>query len=81
MKTIKDIAATKAVPWETLATAIDQNFSESAQGVSQLSEELKMVEMCSPNYCVGYWDKDSLNPESLDTLGDVSLLKNGIFIC
>ena len=74
MKTIKNIAATTAVPWETLATAIDENFLESSQGVSKLSEEVKMLEMCSPNYCVGAWENGALNPDSIETIGNTDLL-------
>lgn len=65
MKTIKDIAVSNPTPWGDLAQAIDENFNE--------------LYLNAPNYCVGYWDKDSLNPESLDTLGDVSLLKKWDF--
>lgn len=65
MKTIKGIAVSNPTPWGDLAQAIDENFNE--------------LYLNAPNYCVGYWDKDSLNPESLDTLGDVSLLKKWDF--
>lgn len=79
MKTIKNIAATTAVPWETLATAIDANFSEQTQQNKDLSDKIDSLELMSPNYCVGAWEDGSLNPDSIQTIGEKSLLSQWDF--
>lgn len=60
MKKIFDIAKDSEQSWGTLAQAIDDNFSE--------------LSALSPNYCIGSWENGSLNPDSVETIGNSGLL-------
>ena len=51
--------------WAVLAQAIDDNFAETT--------------MLSPDMCVGAWENCALSPESVETIGDTSILSKWDF--
>lgn len=74
MEIIKDIAATQKVEWGTLADAIDRNFDEASTGIQTVAQKVDLLDMASPNYCVGEWQNGELSPTSVNTIGDTSIL-------
>ena len=74
MEIIKDIAATQEVEWGTLADAIDRNFNEASTGIQTVAQKVDLLDMASPNYCVGEWQNGELSPTSVNTIGDTSIL-------
>ena len=74
MEIIKDIAATQEVEWGTLADAIDRNFDEASTGIQTVAQKVDLLDMASPNYCVGEWQNGELSPTSVNTIGDTSIL-------
>ena len=66
MKNILDLTnGETGQQWAVLAKAIDDNFAE--------------VSMLSPDMCVGAWENGALSPESVDTIGDTSILSKWDF--